>query len=136
MQACQDTQLLDKAILYVYHNYPEMKSSLTIQQLTEFMNSHQDNIVFVDDGELIKGVAWYLKLTDETFKKIVNINLKDSNTMNDLLKENGNNIHFVLLVADGSRTIRKGLKIIKDRERPRSISGFNQDMTQLFIRRN
>ena len=113
--------------------YPEVQA-FTKQQIEEFFDVYKDRIVKVYDGEQIKGIAFYFKLSDETLSKIQEkeLDLTDFNIVNQFFKENGDNIHFFAVVADGYKTIMDGIRKIKNYK---SISWFSPDMEDFFIRR-
>ena len=104
-------------------------------QIEKFFDVHKDRVITIYDCGEIKGTAFYFKLYDETLTKIKNreIDLTDINVIKECFEENGDNIHFFSVVADGIKTILQGIKTIKDEAK--TISWFSPCMTSFFIRR-
>ena len=118
---------------FIYDGY---KGKFSHEEIGWLLLAYEDRIVVIkEDG--IKGVALYFKVSDETIKNIeeLKIDLTNHTNVNRCLAENGDNVHFFLLAADGVKTILKGLKMVIEKENPKTISWFSPDMKQFFIRR-
>lgn len=89
-----------------------------------------EKIIVIREPE-IKGVAVYLTLSDETYKELEKHDISNVNVLSNLIREQGDNIHFVLLAADGLKTIMLGIDEIKKKRRPKSISWWSPDMRRL-----
>lgn len=128
--------LLFKVAVYLQEHYyskyagimPEMVPDN--QTLIRALNLHNDKVVVVCDGDEIKGVAVFLTLSDETFKKIDTFNLVDVGVLGKLLHEKGPNLHFIVLTAKNFEVIRKGIRKVK-KLNPKTISWWNPDMSKL-----
>ena len=133
MIAVIDKELVD----FVYDNYPVIQGQVTKEQVENLLTIYDRQVIVVKDKEVIKGVGFYFKLSNRTLKEVRNKTLDIGNPTNAVycLKDNGRNIHFVLLVAKKVSVILKGLKEVIRREIPITVSWFSPDMTQFFIRR-
>jgi len=120
---------------YMYENYPSFKEMFPRWNLLSLLDKNRDKIAVIKEGKFIKGAALYLKLTDNSLSLIDAgvINLKSPDTIRELIKENGDNIHFVGVLADGTRTILKGLKDVIKRNSPKTISWFKPDMDSVHF---
>lgn len=93
---------------------------------------HPDKIVVVrDDG--IKGVAVFLSLSDETMARLNDLDIEDVDVLMMLLKEHGPNIHFIIVAGSKVRYILTGIRAVKDRLKPKTISWWNPDLSKLHI---
>lgn len=120
---------------FILENYSALEDYDRIKVET-LLSVYKNNIIVIEDGD-IRGLAIYLKLTDETLLKVEKrvIDLTVPEVINECFKENGRNIHFFLLIADGYKTILKGIRSVVNQD-VKSISWFSKDMKQFFIRRN
>jgi hypothetical protein len=115
-----------------YSKYPEV--SPTFEQIVQGFNAHSDKFVFIYDNpqdQNIIGCAIFLTLEDDTYLNIEQINIKDLNVLQHLIQEQGPNIHFVLLAANSRDIIRAGIRLIKEKKHPKTISWWNPDFTHL-----
>ena len=95
---------------------------------------YKERIMVVREGNYIKGMALYFKLDDETLDKVKSreMDLIIPENVNFCRSEDGPNIHFFLVVADGFKTIMQGLRpFIKN---VKTVSWFSPDMNKFFIR--
>ncbi len=83
------------------------------------------------------GFAFYLKLRDKQIKEIKKNPelLTRQDSMKLFLKQDGDNIHFIGIYGKKIISIRQGLKEIIKKEKPRSVSWYNKDMTKFIFRR-
>src|ERR1041385_5387565 len=81
----------------------------TEEQLECGIKAAPEKFVIIKDKE-IKGVAIYLTLTDESYKKLEKVDITKMEVLLSLIPERGKNLHFILLAADSMRTILKGLR--------------------------
>lgn len=105
------------------------------EDVKKFLFKYAGRKILIIENLRIRGIGIYFKLTDETLAKIETgeLDLTKIETVNKCLHEDGENIHFFLVIADGVKTILKGLRIsIKD---AKTVSWFSPDMKQFFIRR-
>jgi len=101
----------------------------TEEQLELMLDVCAGNTIVIRNAE-IEGVGIYLTLTDETFKEIEKHDITDVNELSRMLKERGTNFHFVLLAANGIKTIMLGIEEAK-RRKPKTISWWSPDRKQL-----
>lgn len=102
----------------------------TIEQLEQGITNHPDKFVIVRDDK-IKGVAIFVTLCDETYAILQRIKIGDIEILKRLLREHGPNVHFILLCADGRKTILRGIDYVKRKVNPKTISWWNPDFTKL-----
>ncbi len=122
---------------YLMANYYDKYQGVPVPQNLEFtIERFNDHIVIVRDGS-IKGVAVYLRLSDETFSILKTLDLSQGSEemANRLFAEHGKNIHFIILTADSFRTIKEGMRQVIEKETPKTMSWFNPGHTRLHIRR-
>jgi hypothetical protein len=94
-----------------------------------------DRIIYKkEDGE-IKGMALYLRLTDERLKDLSIHDLIDPAKLFELINERGPNIHFIQLCTKniGEMAIY-GMKELIRREQPKTVSWFKPDLSSLVIK--
>ena len=129
--------MIDEIIDFIWGRYIYFHHRFTKEQVKNLLENYSNQIIVVRDNDEIKGVSFYLKLTDETFEGIKNkiLDITNIDMINKSLQEKGNNIHFILLVADRVKTIIRGLREIIKKENPKSISWFSPNMKNLFIRK-
>lgn len=119
---------------FIYNSYSGRFSYAGIKGLVSLC---QHRIIVVREESGINGVAIYFKLSDETIGDVEKMRMSILDPMNfdKFMRENGENIHFFLLAADGLRTIRKGLQFVINKENPNTVSWFSPNMEQFFMRR-
>ena len=98
--------------------------------MEEGLKNHPDKIVIIRDDK-IKGVAVFLTLSDETYERLNELDIEDVDILVRLLKEEGKNIHFILLAADCVRTILRGILKAKQELEPKTISWWSPDLKKL-----
>ena len=118
---------------FVYSKYPHFVASY--EQLLNLFTIHKDKVICVREAGEIKGVGFFLRLSDESFNKLGTLDIFTVDVMRELLKENGDNIHFIQIAADSVKTLVRGLRLLREREHPASISGYHPDMKKLYIKR-
>jgi hypothetical protein len=120
---------------YVWRNYPEIRNKVNFWQILSLLDRNQDKIIFIKDGDGYAGCAFYLRLSDENLLGIIrgDVDLKEPRHLEYLLKDNGENIHFIYCVAGGMRAILKGLKKMIKHENPLSVSWFKPDMKDIHM---
>lgn len=120
----------------IYQNFPYISNLFPRWALLSLIDRNQDKLVYVKDGEMIRGVAMFLRLTDETLSDLImnNKDILDKESLNEMLKEKGENIHFLFVCADSVGVILKGLRNVMKNEKINSISWFNVDMKFRFIK--
>lgn len=126
------TELCDFLMTNYYAKYKGNRLDIvtTPEILEQALEICQDKVVVVKD-EAIKGVAIYLTLSDETYEKLGKLDISSIDVLSELLKEHGDNLHFVLLAADGFKTIMVGLRDIRKKSKPKTISWWEPNMTIL-----
>lgn len=103
---------------------PDLKTLITA------LENHTDKVVVVSDDN-IRGVGIFVNLSDESYQVLKDLDLTRQEILERLLTQNGPNVHFVLLCADGVKTIIAGIKHIKKLKNPRTISWWSPDLKKL-----
>ncbi len=126
------TEIADYIRKHYYPRYLDMAPHLIPDDATLMLalKLHSDKTIVVTRHGHICGVAVYLKLDDKTFEHIEDFDMNRVDVLSRLLEQTGRNLHFILLTADCSETIRVGLRYAKSLK-PRSISWWNPDMTRV-----
>ena len=106
---------------YVYRNYPDIKNAISYDDLLKFLIQNERNIIYVEEDGKIKGVAFYLKVDDETLDKFRKEEIHNIYDLNYKLY-NGDNIYIPMLIADSAETILIGMNRLIKRECPTIIS--------------
>ena len=104
----------------------------TREQLEKAIVNHGDKIVVVRDDK-IKGIGIFITISDKTYEELNKINITDFDILCQLVAEHGPHIHFVLICADGVKTILTGIDYVKNTFSPETISWWNPDLTKLHI---
>ena len=124
---------------YVWNDFPKVRL-IPFWQVLGIIDRNQEKVVVIKDSSGIKGAAMFLTLTDESLTRILlkEINVFDEIDMQNLFKEDGDNIHFIFVLAENMKTVLKGLKKVIQDKNPYSVSWFNPelDFRLLKYRRN
>ena len=117
---------------HIYNNYPNL--TLNKAHLENMYENWKDRFVVIENSK-IDLVAFYFKLTDELLEDLKNkkLDLTKEEGCNIAFISNGDNVHFVLCVSDGIRPIRQGIRFTINKENPKTVSWYNQDMTKLNV---
>lgn len=118
---------------YIYKNYPNLKNKIQYWQLLSLLDKNEDKVITIKENEEFKGSALYIRISDDDLWKIEYgfIDLTNPKEIVQLLNSKGDNIHFLYVLADGQKTILKGLREVIKKENPKTISWFNPEMTKL-----
>jgi len=118
---------------YIYENYPTLKSKIQYWQLLSLLDRNDDKIITVKEDNKFKGSALYSRISDDILWKIEwgFLDMSKPQDIQEVLNGKGNNIHFLYLLADGQKTILKGLREVIKKENPKTVSWFNPEMTKL-----
>ena len=103
----------------------------TVDELDRALCNYPDRLVVVQDAMRINGVAIYLTLSDNTYNRLKDLDITQIDVIKELLPEDGDNIHFVLLCAGDFSSILKGLKETIKKRNPKTVSWFSPDLKQL-----
>jgi len=103
---------------------------ITKEMVEMMVEKYADKIVVIRNPD-IKGVAVYMTLTDITYENLDLIDLSDPEVIAELLKEEGNNLHFFMVCGSSVKNILQGIREVKRRHKPKTISWFNQDLSYL-----
>ncbi len=106
------------------------------KELVSFLIKYNDNLIVLKDNAII-GVAFYLRLHDETLEEICDNPeiLQDIKNSEKLILEKGRNIHFIRVFAKDYKVVLKGLKQSIKKENPKTVSWYKEDMNEIrFIK--
>jgi translation initiation factor 2 alpha subunit (eIF-2alpha) len=112
-------------------SHPEIIPSREVMEIG--ISKYPDHIVVVRNDK-IKGVGIFVFLSDATFARIRELDIRRVDVMTMMLKEHGPNIHFVLLAADSLSTILAGLRKVIKKNKPKTISWWDPDLKNLHIK--
>lgn len=122
-----------EVLKYIYQKYPTMR--LPRWRALSLLDRYEKNIIVERENGIIIGAAIYIRVDDETLSEI----MEDSSLLrriHDYSKDwgkDGDNIHFIGLVANGIKPILRGLRSIKNYK---TVSWYNQDNSEFFIMDN
>jgi len=119
-----------------YSHYKGDRNNIipSFQEIVTGFNNRPDRFVIIYDNDEDQNIiccAIFLTLTDDTFINLEHIDISRVDVLNELMKENGPNIHFVLLATKGFKPIMAGIRMIKERLHPKTISWWSPDLTKL-----
>ncbi len=117
---------------YIYKNYPGLKDKVLLWQLLSLLDKNEDKVIVVRENTVLMGCGMFVRISDEQLWKLQYgfIDLTKPNEIQELLNSKGENIHFLYLLADGIKTILKGLREVIKKENPKTVSWFNPSMTK------
>lgn len=129
---------MKEVVDFVYNNYPEIHSKITKEQVENLLKIYDRQVIVVKEKgiftkEKIKGVGFYLTLSDKTLREVKSGILDTGNPNNAvyLLGDIGRNIHFVFIVIkEGIKTILKGMKEVIKREKAKTVSWYSEDRSR------
>ena len=121
-----------KLAYYVYNNYPEFSKKFEFWQILSLIDRNKEKIIYIRENNLFAGCAMYLTLTEESFQFIKSdgTSLTDPNFMGKFIEEDGDNIHFIYVLAKGYKIIRKGIDKLLLLRSPKTISWYNPKMNK------
>ena len=76
-------------------------------------------------------MAVYVTLSDDTYARLEQLDIRNIEIIKALTLENGLNIHFLLLASDSYKTIMIGLRRVIKKHNPRTISWWEPDFSYL-----
>lgn len=125
--------VVDFLLSNYYAKYPGMQSDViaTREQIEQTFLNHPDKFVIEFDNGNIAGVAAFLTLGDESYDRLDVLDISKVEVLAELMKEHGDNIHFVLLATSGARMIRQGMRHVIENKNPKTISWWNPELNKL-----
>lgn len=117
-------KLINELAVYLYYGFPLLQKQGTVKNVEEFIERNIEKVIYIREGIELVGVAVYMLLEDDTISKVLYDcdYLKKLENFRKAEKENGDNLHFFTLRANGIRIILKGLKNIMEVKNPKTIS--------------
>lgn len=100
--------------------------------LTKLLDLNKDKVVVVNKGNQILVVAVFLTLTDETHAKVSkDIKAFTVSSLIEMLNEDGDNLHFILVAGQGVKNILAGMQAVKRERKPKTVSWWNPTSTKM-----
>lgn len=123
--------MISKYLFDNYYAHTNQKDIIpTKEQIDQAVANHPDKLIIIGKRKHIKGIAMFLRLTDQTYSFLHNIDIKRIDVLQALSLENGPNFHAVLVTADGYRTLRLMYKQVM-KLNPKTLSWWNPSFTKL-----
>lgn len=122
---------------YIYKKYPLLLETYPRWILLSFLDRNPDKIIIEKEYGVIKGIAIFLEIDDDSLLDIINgdINIVNPTDITELLNKKGDNIHFILCATDSMKYILRGLRKVIKQKNPLSISWWKPDMSKVsFIK--
>jgi hypothetical protein len=118
---------------YIYNNYPGLKDKFQYWQILSLFDKNEDKIITVKENGEFKGSSLYLKISDDILWKIEYgfIDLTKPDEVAQMFNSKGDNVHFLYVLAGGVKTILRGLREVIEKEKPKTVSWYNPEMTKL-----
>jgi len=119
---------------YIYYNYPNLKEKFQRWQILSLLDRNEDKIIYLKERGIFKLASLYVMLTDETYQELLEgkLDLRDRQVLSKMLQEKGDNAHALYILTNGFNNIRKGIRILIDREHPKTISWYNPNMSKIM----
>src|SRR3990167_9346984 len=109
-------------VKYIYSRFPEIRDNMSFSDTFKFIYMFPDRIIVESENNVIKGFAMFVKLTDDSLIDVMNNGINYYQDLKKLMSEDGEHIHFIGVVADGFKFIRKGIQNIRGIYNPMTIS--------------
>ena len=122
---------------YSHYNGREPNIVPTIEQLEGGIDVAEKAgiIEVVREGNKITACALFVTLTDETYKNIDKLNIRDVEVIKAMLPERGHNVHFLLLASLNPKEIVPGYKRIAKRLGAKTVSWYSPDFSRVHKKR-
>ncbi len=113
----------------------EQRLEVATDMRADLLDKNEDKIIVSKENGKFIYSALYARVSDETLWKIGFgfLNLKIPRDIQEVLKDNGNNIHVFYVIADGYNAIRKGIREVIKKENPKIITWHNPEMNKFNI---
>ena len=87
--------------------------------------------MYIREGDKLKGAAVYYKINDAAYQGVKDgeIDMTNPEQVGMLLYFPGENLLFTHVVADGFRTVLKGLRKVIEKEKPNRVSWLSPNMS-------
>ncbi len=122
---------------YLCKNYPSFHE-LPQWVVGKIVFKYPNNLIIERDLDFnILGVGFFCRVDDIELAKIKDrtLNVTMPSNLEYLLKQKGDNIHFLFGVStNGIRTVLKGVRSVIEWEKPKTVSWFSQDLKRFNIR--
>jgi len=116
---------------FIYDRHPDLKDTFPFWKLLSLLDHYDKNLIYIKENGDIKGASVYVMIDDIGLERIRTFiyDVRKPKGIQEILKRNGDNLHFLFVAADDSSVILKGLrKVIKQRN-PKTITWFKPDLT-------
>ena len=126
---------INQIIDFCYESHPELLETVPEWKMMEILERYKKNIIIERRKGKIVGVAIFIKVNDKYIDDIERGEIKYNRIDELFLVPYGNNVLFIGVVADGVRTVLRGLKNIIKKEKPRRLCWYNYKKEEFSILR-
>ena len=125
--------MISKYLMEHYYSHcPQQELIPSKEQIEQAVTNHPDKYVTIqDEMGNIKGTAFFMLLTDETYSKIDKLDITQIDVIKALSLENGKNVHFLICATDNYHSIMEMVRKVKSLVKPKTVSWWNPDFSKL-----
>ncbi len=126
------------AARYIFRKYPDLKDKYPFWQILSYFDQYSDNLVIAESDEKIVGVALFYMIDDDALSDLIlgRLDVSNSEHVDYLLNNSGDNLHFAFCAAESVSPILKGLKKTISGKSPKTVSWFRDINNIRFITLN
>ena len=123
--------------LFLKEHYPKFKD-VEVEYAVNLCDTLQDRTVIASDEETgdIIGLAVYVRLSDETYERLDDLDLNNQAILESLYCEDGKNIHFIIIAGnaggEGFIAIKNGMRHVVKTEDAKTLSWFHKETNRLI----
>ena len=131
---------VDKDVLesakFIYDRHPDLKETFPFWKLLSLLDRYDKNLVYIKENGEIKGASIYVMIDDMGLERIKNFvyDIRKLYGIKEILKRDGDNLHFLFVAADDFKIILKGLRKVIKQKNPKTITWFKPDMSFHIIK--
>lgn len=125
--------MIEELVDFVYDNYDVFRErGIGKGDLYKVYTTFPENFVVLRNNGTFNLVAFYQKVNNKIFRLLKNRKLDMTNPKNmiKIFKSSGDNIHFLFAISKGMKFLREGIKQVREKHHPKTISWYSPDMTQ------
>lgn len=121
----------------VYRAYPALNENLNFTQAFSMIDRLEKNIFVIKEKNEIIAIALYFLVDDMTIERIKMFvyDIRKPEGINELFNHHGGHLHIVGLVSlEKNANIKKWIKEICEKFKPKTISWFNRTFTDFIMK--
>lgn len=121
----------------VYLAYPMLNENYKFSEALSAIDHLHKNIFVIKENHKLMAIALYFMVDDITLNRIkwFVYDLRKPGVFEQLKDRKGGHLHIVGLVSiDGNANIKRWMTTICDKLRPKTISWFKRDYTELVLK--